>query len=28
VQYFDGCPNWEVLDNRLAEAVDGQSDVR
>ncbi|MDX2377618.1 thioredoxin family protein [Microbacterium sp. LRZ72] len=28
LQYFDGCPNWEVLDNRLAEAVDGQSDVR
>jgi hypothetical protein len=28
LQYFDGCPNWEVLDQRLAEVVDGRSDVR
>lgn len=28
LQYFDGCPNWEVLDRRLAEALDGRSDVR
>ena len=28
LQYFDGCPNWEVLDRRLTEALDGRSDVR
>ncbi|WP_235671118.1 hypothetical protein [Tomitella fengzijianii] len=28
LQYFDGCPNWEVLDRRLAEAVGGRSSVR
>ena len=28
LQYFDGCPNWEVIDRRLAEALDGRSDVR
>lgn len=28
LQYFDGCPNWEVLDQRLAEVIDGRSDVR
>lgn len=28
LQYFDGCPNWEVLDQRLAEVTDGRSDVR
>jgi len=28
LQYFNGCPNWEVLDRRLAEMLDGRSDVR
>ncbi|GAA2185244.1 MULTISPECIES: thioredoxin family protein [Microbacteriaceae] len=28
LQYFDGCPNWEALDQRLAQVVDGRSDVR
>lgn len=28
LQYFDGCPNWEVLDRRLTEALDGRSDVQ
>ena len=28
LQYFDGCPNWEVLDRRLAELLDGRSDIR
>lgn len=28
LQYFDGCPNWEALDQRLAEVLDGRSDVR
>lgn len=28
LQYFDGCPNWEVLDHRVAQVVDGRSDVR
>ena len=28
LQYFDGCPNWEVLDQRLAEVVNDRSDVR
>jgi hypothetical protein len=27
LQYFDGCPNWEILDRRIAEAVDGRSDA-
>lgn len=27
LQYFDGCPNWEVLDRRIAETLDGRSDV-
>ena len=25
LQYFDGCPNWEALDQRLAQVVDGLS---
>ena len=28
LQYFNGCPNWEVLDQRLAEVVNDRSDVR
>lgn len=28
LQYFNGCPNWEVLDRRLAEMLDGRSDIR
>lgn len=28
LQYFDGCPNWEALDRRLAELLDRRSDVR
>lgn len=28
LQYFDGCPNWEVLDGRIAQVLDGRSDVR
>ena len=28
LQYFDGCPNWEILDRRLVELLDGRSDVR
>lgn len=28
LQYFDGCPNWEVLDHRVAQVVDGRADVR
>ncbi|GAB2517245.1 MULTISPECIES: DsbA family protein [Microbacterium] len=28
LQYFDGCPNWEVLDHRLAQVVEGRADVR
>ncbi|PFG68179.1 hypothetical protein B0O41_3012 [Propionibacteriaceae bacterium ES.041] len=28
LQYFDGCPNWEVLDQRLAKVLDGRPDVR
>lgn len=27
LQYFDGCPNWKVLDRRVAEALDGRPDV-
>ena len=27
LQYFDGCPNWEVLDRRIAEILDRQSGV-
>jgi hypothetical protein len=27
VQYFDGCPNREVLDRRIAEALDGRADA-
>jgi hypothetical protein len=26
LQYFDGCPNWEVLD-RIAEALHGRTDA-
>ena len=26
-QYFDGCPNWEVLDHRIAEALHGRTDA-
>ena len=25
LQYFDGCPNWEILDSKIAEALDGRS---
>lgn len=28
LQYFDGCPNWEILDGRLVELLDGRSDIR
>ena len=28
LQYFDGCPNWEVLDHRLAQVIEGRADVR
>ncbi|WP_207924473.1 hypothetical protein [Gordonia zhaorongruii] len=28
LQYFDGCPNWVVLDRRLAEALDDRPGVR
>ncbi len=28
LQYFDGCPNWEMLDRRIAEALELRSDVR
>ena len=28
LQYFNGCPNWDVLDQRLAEVVNDRSDVR
>lgn len=28
LQYFDGCPNWEFLDQRLAEVLGDRSDVR
>lgn len=28
LQYFNGCPNWEVLDQRLAEVVNDRSDDR
>lgn len=28
LQYFDDCPNWEILDGRLAELLDGRSDIR
>lgn len=28
LQYFNGCPNWEVLEQRLAEVVNDRSDVR
>ena len=27
MQYFDGCPNWEVLDHRIAEALHGRTDA-
>ncbi len=27
LQYFDGCPNWEVLDHRIAEALHGRTDA-
>lgn len=27
VQYFDGCPNREVVDRRIAEALDGRADA-
>lgn len=27
LQYFDGCPNWEVLDRRLIEALNGRTDA-
>lgn len=27
VQYFDDCPNWKVLAERLREAVAGRQDV-
>lgn len=28
LQYFDGCPNWTILEQRLAEVLNGRSDVR
>src|SRR5690625_4939326 len=28
LQYFNGCPNWEVLERRLAEMLDGRSAIR
>lgn len=27
VQYFDGCPNWRLLDERLRELIDGRGDL-
>lgn len=27
LQYFDSCPNWRTLDQRLTEATQGSSDV-
>ena len=27
LQYFDGCPNWEILDHRIAEALHGRTDA-
>ncbi|HWT32934.1 MAG TPA: thioredoxin family protein [Microbacterium sp.] len=27
LQYFDGCPNWKVLDGRLAEVLADRTDV-
>ena len=27
LQYFDGCPNREVLDHRIAEALHGRTDA-
>ena len=27
LQYFDGCPNWAVLDHRIAEALHGRTDA-
>lgn len=28
LQYFEGGPNWEILDCRLVELLDGRSDIR
>lgn len=27
LQYFDGCPNWKILDGRLAEVLAGYADA-
>ncbi len=27
LQYFDGCPNWKVLDRRIHDLVDGDPDT-
>lgn len=27
LQYFDGCPNWEILDRKIAEALYGDNDA-
>lgn len=27
LQYFDGCPNWQIADQRLAQLASGHPDV-